>query len=238
MAPTELNRRLDIRMNAPFHRASVRRVFEPFLVLWSSCPRNLDLNDQAIDFSWGCAGHFLFDSRGGSREVHFQRSRDDAHRRQHARAERRSHEVSRGEALPSPLVIERRVSSQFGFGRSMHRCAVQFALIFHLNANHTNNRKGVRTFWADDSITRPLGCLCRTSFGSVSAVSRIHLLTERRARASHLALTPISRLFNVFDGLGPICYLDKGQFQSHSLLSSSMAEHSAVNRRVVGSSPT
>jgi hypothetical protein len=41
-----------------------------------------------------------------------------------------------------------------------------------------------------------------------------------------------------FDEVQPVWYLDKGQIKARTLLSSSMAEHSAVNRRVVGSSPT
>src|ERR1017187_8372235 len=41
-----------------------------------------------------------------------------------------------------------------------------------------------------------------------------------------------------FDATLSLCYLGSGQFNAKTLLSSSMAEHSAVNRRVVGSSPT
>ena len=41
-----------------------------------------------------------------------------------------------------------------------------------------------------------------------------------------------------FDAEGALCYFKKGVPIRQALLSSSMAEHSAVNRRVVGSSPT
>lgn len=136
--PNELDWRLDIRMNAFFNGTGVRGIFEPLLILRAGCARNSDRDNQAIDFSRWSAAHFLLDCRRRSGEIHIQSSGKDAHCGQHARTEGCSYEIGRRETLSPPLIIDRRICSQLGFGRTMHGRAVEVTLIFRLNANHAS----------------------------------------------------------------------------------------------------
>ena len=138
--PNEIDWRLDVRMNAFLHWTGVRCIFEPLLILRAGRPGNSNRDRQATDLSRWRAAHFLLNCRRGSGEVNIQSSGNDAHRGQHARAERRSYEVSRGETLSSPLIIDRRVRSQFSLRWGMHGRAVEVTLILRLNANHTAYR--------------------------------------------------------------------------------------------------
>jgi hypothetical protein len=85
--PNKLYRRLDVWVKALFHWTGVRCIFEPLLILRARCPGNSNRDSQAIDFSRGSAGHFLFNCRRGSVEVNIQSSGNDAHSGQHARSE-------------------------------------------------------------------------------------------------------------------------------------------------------
>jgi hypothetical protein len=85
--PSELDRRLDVRVKALFHWTGVRCVFEPLLILRARCPGHSNRDSQAIDLSRGRAAHLLFNCRRGSGEVNIQTSGNDAHSRQHARSE-------------------------------------------------------------------------------------------------------------------------------------------------------
>ena len=136
-APMNFDGGFDVRMNAPFDRACVRGIFEPLPVLRTGCPWDSDGDRQPIDLPRGRAAHLLVHRHSGTRQVEIQRSCDDAHRGQHARAERSRDEVGWGKTLSTALVIYGRICGQLCFRWSVHGRAVEVTLIFRLNANHT-----------------------------------------------------------------------------------------------------
>lgn len=85
--PDKLDWRFDVGVNAPLHRAGVRCVFKALLNVRGGCAGNLDCGRQPDDSPWGSAAHFFVDGCRGPAEVEVQISGNNAHRRQHARAE-------------------------------------------------------------------------------------------------------------------------------------------------------
>jgi len=164
-------------------------VFQPLLILWRGFHRDSDRHRQARDSSRGRAAHLFLNRCRRSAEVDIQASCKDAHGGQHAGAERRGCKVRRREALSPALVVDWRVSSQFGLRRRMHRGTVEVALVLRLNENHIasifalklqKDEPRGRRRQPQLRRRRPLMIQCAQPSGYSAALQRSRLLKQGR----------------------------------------------------------
>ena len=139
LSPGEFGGDLNARVEGFCDGTVEGRSFEFGLVFFADRVGDADRDGELVNHSERAAGHFFFDPGGCAGDVDVERSGQDAHRCQHAAAEGGGDEIGGGESLAASVIVFGRVGGEHGAGWAVDRLAMQIALIFEIDGDHSSS---------------------------------------------------------------------------------------------------